>query len=190
MTSRITVFGQSELYAECLAHGPPTTHLISIRDPGRPLPSALRFYDPQNVLVLEFYDIEANLSQDDDNELSLNRHLCTQDTADKILEFYGRTKGHPGEATYAVHCWAGISRSTATALALLYLELGDEIQAATELVDNRPIAAPLRRLVKFFDNRLGTNLSHWAQRIHDIAIANMRDDLVNYETGEKLEELT
>jgi predicted protein tyrosine phosphatase len=81
--------------------------------------------------------------------------------ARRVVEFWRRTR-HEASG-YVVHCWAGIARSTATALALLYLETGSEAEAARLLQEIRPQAQPNLRLVRCFDHVLGSRLEAAAQ---------------------------
>ena len=72
----------------------------------------------------------------------------TIEDMDRILEF-GRLL--PDGAVLAVHCEAGVSRSGATALALLVQELGDIDAAVSELRRVRPQAYPNALLLTHAD---------------------------------------
>ncbi len=81
-----------------------------------------------------------------------------------------------------LHCRAGISRSTAAALMLLYLdETREEVtiavnrdaetnepeeRAAQRLLTERPKALPNRSLLRFADEQLGSGLSQVGEEIH------------------------
>lgn len=59
---------------------------------------------------------------------------------------------------FTIHCWRGISRSTAVAIGVIYMFFKDEEKAAGYLKEIRPYATPLPRIVKFWDEILGSNL--------------------------------
>ncbi len=72
----------------------------------------------------------------------------------RFLDFVG---GWEREAPMVVHCWAGISRSTAAAfIAVCALAPHrDEIEIASEMRRKSPTATPNMRLVTFADDLLG-----------------------------------
>ncbi|MBP0617286.1 tyrosine phosphatase family protein [Jiella mangrovi] len=76
------------------------------------------------------------------------------DHLDQLLDF---GKGWSREQPLAIHCWAGISRSTAAAyiLALAINPDLDEAALAKELRHRAPSATPNPRLVALADERLG-----------------------------------
>jgi predicted protein tyrosine phosphatase len=61
----------------------------------------------------------------------------------------------PAEGALLVHCWAGISRSTATALIARYVKCGDAEASALALRAAAPHAIPNRRIVQLADDVLG-----------------------------------
>lgn len=71
-----------------------------------------------------------------------------------VVEFL---KAHDPEEALLVHCWAGMSRSTATAFiaACLYNPQTDEREIAHELRWASPTAYPSTRIVAFADEMLG-----------------------------------
>jgi len=92
----------------------------------------------------------------------------------KAIKFYKKTSN---EATgYTIHCWRGISRSTAIALGYLYLIHGDEQKAADELEKIRPEAGPHPGLVKYFDELLGCDLT----RVNNVLIEKRNEELKNW----------
>lgn len=78
----------------------------------------------------------------------------TLDQVKRILEW---GKSLPHDAKVLVHCRAGVSRSTAAALALMVQKLGvHRIDQAVEwLVDHRPVACPNPVISKHADRLLG-----------------------------------
>jgi predicted protein tyrosine phosphatase len=61
----------------------------------------------------------------------------------------------PAEGALLVHCWAGISRSTATALIARYVKSGGAEASALALRAAAPHAIPNRRIVQLADDVLG-----------------------------------
>jgi predicted protein tyrosine phosphatase len=74
--------------------------------------------------------------------------------AEKLVGFL---KGWDREAPLLIHCWAGISRSTAAAYTALCLfrPRTDEEQLAFELREASPSATPNRLIVSYTDRLLG-----------------------------------
>ncbi len=114
-------------------------HVISIREPQRPLPDFRPFRSFHTVIC---YDIVGTKGLEPEELVFApsQRHLAgIYDYADEI----------PGQPLL-VHCWAGQSRSTAVALALMvramHLEGGSSEEIVQEaiplLLEIRPCAAP------------------------------------------------
>lgn len=82
---------------------------------------------------------------------------------DQMLKW---AKSLPDGSRLLVHCHAGISRSTAAALAIKVMEKGvDMIPECIEwLVQHRPVACPNPLITKYADHLLGAN-----GRLHDAA---------------------
>ena len=121
------------------------THVLSLLDPGK-RPFLHPKTDRNNWLLLHFED---NLDENDPN--SPTRSHVTQ-----ILE-WGRSL--PGDAVVLVHCEAGVSRSTAAALAILVQHHGNDHinECINLLVDMRPVACPNPLITKWADEQLGCN---------------------------------
>jgi len=73
-----------------------------------------------------------------------------------VIRFLG---DHDPDDPLLIHCWAGISRSTATAFvaACLYNPQSDEAAIAAALRSASPTAFPNARIVAFADDILGRN---------------------------------
>ena len=72
---------------------------------------------------------------------------------DEVLRFLQAT---PAEVPLVIHCYAGVSRSTAVALVALGLDApGREREAAALLRKAAPFACPNRLLVRLADDALG-----------------------------------
>jgi predicted protein tyrosine phosphatase len=128
--------------AEVIAQRSPT-HLITLLGPEEmiPTPPGIR---PERHLRLGVHDIampEAGLTAPD------------AETVEQILDF-GR--GWSGETPMLVHCFAGISRSTATAFVIACERnpAADELEIALKIRRASPSAFPNRRIVALADDIL------------------------------------
>ena len=81
---------------------------------------------------------------------------CCDTRMGRIIEF---VRGWDRNAPILIHCWAGISRSTATAYitACVHNPGADERAIAEALRDASPTATPNRRFVALADQALGRN---------------------------------
>lgn len=114
-------------------------NVVSIREPSRPIPNAIGFREIHTMLCFDIVGTDGM----DENELI---HAPRAEHLAKVFHFADRVPGEP----LLVHCWAGVSRSTAVALTLIaramhlhgYSE--DEMvnQACEILLEIRPQAAP------------------------------------------------
>lgn len=72
---------------------------------------------------------------------------------EKLIAFL---RGWPGDEALLIHCYAGVSRSTAAALVALALNAeGREMEAARRLREAAPHAQPNPRIVALADRLLG-----------------------------------
>jgi len=120
------------------------SHVVSLLDPGTAFPS-LSGYDTTRHLRLEVHDIEAEA---DGLDACCDRRIRT------ILDF---VTGWDRNDPMLVHCYAGISRSTATAFitACAQNPNADEEAIALALRAASPTASPNRRFVALADAELG-----------------------------------
>jgi len=162
----IRVFGQEELVSFLENGGVPAANLISISNPPDKLHPHYANIPPifmtsyVNILRLQFHDIF---------KFKWNRTPPQEKHADQALAFlvkYG--------FDIDIHCWAGVSRSTAVAFALLYMMCDSEKEAAKALCEVRNVAAPNPLLVKHFDRILKTDLSGQLQEIVDANMERIR----------------
>jgi predicted protein tyrosine phosphatase len=119
------------------------THVLSLLDPGvRP------FLHPRT----DRKNWRLFLFEDCINETETN--APTKDTVENILAW---GKGLPADAIVLVHCEAGVSRSTAAALALMVQERGREKidECLDLLLERRPEACPNPLITKWADEILG-----------------------------------
>lgn len=77
-----------------------------------------------------------------------------RDHIDRLLAF---SRGWPADQPMVIHCWAGISRSMASAFTILCDRLGPgrEIEIARAIRQRAPHAQPNRLLVQHADAALG-----------------------------------
>jgi anti-anti-sigma factor len=163
--SLVQVFGQIELVEHLQAGGRHHTHCISIgnprsifsrRGPDNTVPPIIKKgFD--KVLRLNFYDVEEKRHL---RWRQFPKRIPRRSDVKRLIRFFRATKDHA--SGYTIHCWQGVSRSTAVALAFLYMMTGSEEQAKSQLQTIRPEAGPHQRLLLWFDQELGTHLNEVA----------------------------
>lgn len=82
-----------------------------------------------------------------------------KEDVERMVEIYKEMMASERSINLLVHCHAGISRSAATALVLLYMLEKDETKAFNRLIDIRPICYPNLRILNFADEILGSKLA-------------------------------
>lgn len=119
------------------------THILSLLDPGK-RPFLHSNFNKQNWLLLNFED-------------NLDEHQHNSPTPEHVEHILSWGKELPADAVVLVHCEAGVSRSTAAALALWVQHLGtDKIdEAISRLLADRPMACPNPLITKWADDQLG-----------------------------------
>lgn len=131
---------KNAVHKEAKRHG--ATHWLCILDPSDRPPFISPRLQQLNKLHLRFEDV---LEETDPL-------APTRDDVAKILE-WGETI--PDDATVIVNCMAGVSRSTAAALALMVQKDGDIEGAGEQLIEQRPEACPNPLITQFADEHLG-----------------------------------
>lgn len=126
-----------------LAREHKASHVVSLLDPDTPFPLVREVGDRH--LRLEIHDIETPVEGLD---------ICCKDRMKMILDFVG---GWTPAAPILIHCYAGLSRSTATAYitACTHNPNADEEEIALALREASPHASPNRHLVALADAALG-----------------------------------
>jgi predicted protein tyrosine phosphatase len=119
------------------------SHVVSLLDPGTPFPVLL--YAEERHLQVNVHDIEAATEGLD---------ACCDKRMRTILDFVG---GWSAAEPILIHCYAGLSRSTATAFitACAHNPDVDEVAIASALRLASPTASPNRRFVALADAELG-----------------------------------
>ena len=74
---------------------------------------------------------------------------------DHVTELINFLNAWPLDDSLMVHCYAGVSRSTAVALLAHFIKTGDEFASAAALRAAAPHALPNRRIVALADDILG-----------------------------------
>ena len=119
------------------------SHLVSILDPGTPFPAVKEV--GRRHLCVEAHDIEEEMEGLDP---------CCDLRMKRMLEF---VSGWDRARPILIHCYAGISRSTATAFITACAQNpgADEETIAVALREASPSASPNRRFVALADAELG-----------------------------------
>lgn len=130
--------------APAIARDKKPSRIVSLLDPGSAFP------------VLDGYaeDRHHRLGVHDINEAQDGCLICDESHMRTILDFVG---GWDRDDPMLIHCYAGISRSTATAYitACLHNPGADEGEIAWALREASPSAFPNRRFVALADAELG-----------------------------------
>ncbi len=119
-------------------------HVVSLLGPETPHRSFTGITDA-NHLKLTFHDIV---------EPADGLTAPASDHVETLIDFL---KARQGEDPMLIHCWAGISRSTASAFTAmcLYNPQADERRLAQQLRSLSHVATPNRRIVAFADDIMG-----------------------------------
>jgi predicted protein tyrosine phosphatase len=115
------------------------TYLVSIGDADDPLPEG--YENAERKLRLLIADVVTDEG-------------ATEDDVRRIVQLAEQLRSETG--TLLIHCEAGVSRSTATALIMYacWLGQGREDEAMQRLMAQRPFAIPNRRMVALADRYL------------------------------------
>ncbi len=137
----IVVCPLSRVPEQCVERRP--SHLITLLDPDHPMPTPQELGSDRH-LVIGVHDIV------DETDGLLRPD---ESVVERILAFGA---AWDPASTMLIHCWAGISRSTATAFTLACeRNPGAERDIAEEIRRQSRYASPNRRIVALADARLG-----------------------------------
>ena len=120
------------------------SHVVSLLGPETPHRSFSGIPDPHH-LKLTFHDITEPAEG------------LTPPAPDHVEMLIGFLETRQGQDPLLIHCWAGISRSTASAFTAmcLYNPDLDEMKLAQQLRSLSHVATPNRRIVAFADDIMG-----------------------------------
>jgi predicted protein tyrosine phosphatase len=144
------------------------SHVLSILDPGAPVPADFDVFHPHERLELRFHDIIAEYPG---MECPRVEHI------EQLLQFAQQAREQPGQAHLLVHCHAGISRSPASAI-LMLAQLRPELPAATvikELLPLRPRMWPNLRMIELGDALLGRD-GELIRAVHSLYALMLQQD--------------
>ena len=131
--------------------GTPYDHVISISDGGSDPPKGFPSYPARSIAL--FFD---DFTQDMDQAKRLSYEPPLPMHMEAVIRFAKDIKG--GE-TVLCHCNAGISRSSASAVAILASKLKPSAQSAQDIISYvlkiRDIIHPNRHLIRYADEQLG-----------------------------------
>jgi len=141
---RILVTPLSGLEAAMASHGP--SHIVTLLSPDHLIPTPSGFAAERHL----------KLGVNDIVDPSLGEAPPAREHMDRLLEF---SRGWDAGAPLLIHCWAGISRSMASAYAILCDRLGEgrEEEIARAIRRRAPHANPNRLLVAHADAALARN---------------------------------
>lgn len=147
-TKDIRIYGIHHV-GNAIARYPGEFGLISLLSPEAPTPDFVEVGNPSH-LHLKFHDIDGPRPG----------WQCPRiEHVQKIIDTGPAILSHK---TVFSHCYAGVSRSTAAAIILHYLNTEDATKAVQEVLRVKPACRPNRLLLSFADELLGTNLKKLA----------------------------
>ena len=140
---RLTICGISELPGFTFAG---VSHVVSVLDPGTPAPEVLDEWAVSTRHDFRFHD---------DLESRADRQAPAAGDVARLLEA-GTALAAEDVSHLLIHCWAGVSRSTAVAMALMAQAApGREMEIPDSLLTVRQPAWPNSRIIRMADDQLG-----------------------------------
>jgi predicted protein tyrosine phosphatase len=120
------------------------SHCISIGDPGEDKPNDIDCHF-KSVLRLNFHDISSK------NELPSEEHPVLPSYIDilRIIAFYYLTRRQ--SKGYIIHCHAGVHRSVAAGIILLFLMSRSISRTRFEIIKLKALPLPNKRMLRIFD---------------------------------------
>ncbi|RAU22963.1 protein-tyrosine-phosphatase [Paramagnetospirillum kuznetsovii] len=175
----LTICGVDELPDHA---GRGVSHVLTILDPGTPDPEHFGEFGPHKRTRWDFHDIV--------NTQDGQQHP-TEHNVRAILDYGTALQDEPVNHLL-IHCFMGISRSTATAVILMaQANPGREAEAFEHLRDIRPYSWPNSRMIAMADSlldRKGALVA--AMKDHHKTMARLRPDMMPYlRTSERAAEV-
>ena len=125
-------------------------------------------------MYVGFPNADIHFATFDDTEITQNGQAPGQSDVVSCLEY---ARSIPEDAHLLIHCMAGISRSTATAMAVIsdFHGTGSERDAALSVQRMRPIANPNRLILQLADEILNRDgaLSKAADEVFGASLGQM-----------------
>lgn len=145
------------------------SHVVGILDPGTPRPEAYAELHPAEPVEFRFHDIV------EPEPLRL-----APSVADVAAIIDAAERIHAARPTHLlVHCYAGVSRSTATAVIVMAMRNpGREAEIFAALRDIRPRAWPNSLMIRHADHQLGLGGALVsAMKAHHLSVAETHADV-------------
>lgn len=177
--TKIRVYGQRELLSLVKQGKVPGCRLILIGNPrwfwAKPaedemIPAEFRGYF-SSILHLQFFDALTK----DHLRPGVPRRIPELRDLKRVRRWFH--KGDSGEEEIIVSCWAGVSRSPAVALGLLFMIHGREDLAIDKLLEVRPHARPHPQIVRFWDKLLGSRLAESNEEFRRQQLLQLREEI-------------
>lgn len=162
----VQIVGEKQLEEILKLDMPHFNCCISIGNPGDLMLKEIK-NKFKTYLRLEFHDIDKK----EDLPKSENGKPASLNDIKKIINFYNLTKNKVDG--YTIHCHAGVHRSVAVGLGILYLIYGSEERVLKEYYKLRPLGLPNKNIINLFDKVLNSNL----KKICTLMWKKMRDFL-------------
>lgn len=142
---QIFVSSLDRVYSTICSRG--ITHVLTL----------LTLDEREYLRIPSFFDRDNHLFLDMEDVIDHNSYNAPKkDQIDHALNWARRL---PSDARLLVHCFGGVSRSTATALAILVQEngLASIDESLAWLLEHRPVACPNPIITKYADELLNAN---------------------------------
>lgn len=186
----IQIFGQKELLNHIEKGREVYSHCISIINPGEPFYRDDDSHESPDILKEVFTEVlELKFWDTDRKELIVHhssKRIPLKSDIEQVLDFIEKTK-HSATG-YTIHCWRGISRSAAVGLGILQYFMKNEKEAVRKLVSVRRAAMPLKLIIRYYDEIMGSNLSDSNNSVIKARIEAMKKEFYSKKYAE-LEEL-
>lgn len=162
---RLSICGIGELHR----FAGDVSHILGILDPGTPQPDGYSHHPAARRHEFRFYDI---VTAEAGKTLPGEREVAA------VLEVGARLAAEPVQHLL-VHCYAGVSRSTASAVMLMaQRNPGRESEIFATLAEIRPQAWPNSVMIGHADRQLGLGGALVeALRLHHIAVAHRHPEV-------------
>jgi len=156
------------------------SHCISIGSPGSTMPVFRNRFI--SILRLEFNDIYSKKDMPNDQSAKPPK----MDSIKKIIKFYNETKDFA--TGYTIHCHAGVHRSVAVGMIILYLMNNSIEFVKNEIIKVKAFPLPNRKVLELFDRQYKSNLSSLIPELNE-RLAKFLNNDIEIKIDDYLEEL-